>query len=114
MQSPVLTLSMQSKKSLRSFVVYQKKKFAMYGFCANHLKGNGRPSVPGRKIAQVKRLMNNKECRSTQSVSNSVRIFNLEFLILMFNVGTFKFEDVMLVPLIKVFPAKYDHHRKFT
>ena len=72
MQSPVLTLSMQSKKSLRSFVVYQKKKFAMYGFCANHLKGNGRPSVPGRKIAQVKRLMNNKERRSTRSFSNSL------------------------------------------
>ena len=75
MQSPVLTFSMQSKKeSLRSFVVYQKKKFAMHGFCADHLKGNGRPSVPGRKIAQVKRLMNNKERRSTRSVSKRVGV----------------------------------------
>ena len=68
------TLNAIKKKSLRSFVVYQKKKFAMHGFCADHLKGNGRPSVPGRKIAQVKRLMNNKERRSTRSVSNRVGV----------------------------------------
>ena len=68
------TLNAIKKESLRSFVVYQKKKFAMHGFCADHLKGNGRPSVPGRKIAQVKRLMNNKERRSTRSVSNRVGV----------------------------------------
>ena len=45
------TLNAIKIESLRSFVVYQKKKFAMHGFCADHLKGNGRPSVPGRKIA---------------------------------------------------------------
>ena len=58
------------KESLRSFVVYQKK-FAMHGFCADYLKGNGRPSVPGRKIAQVKRLMNNKEpisCKNHEKI----------------------------------------------
>ena len=53
------TLNAIKKESLRSFVVYQKKKVAMHGLCADHLKGNGRPSVSGRKIAQVKRLMNN-------------------------------------------------------
>ena len=68
------TLNAIKKESLRSFVVYQKKKFAMHGFCADHLKGNGRPSVPGRKIAQVKRLMNNKERRSTRSVSKRVGV----------------------------------------
>ena len=47
------TLNAIKKESLRSIVVYQKKKFAMHGFCADHLKGNGRPSVSGRKIAQV-------------------------------------------------------------
>ena len=62
------TLNAIKKESLRSFVVYQKKKIAMHGFCADHLKGNRRPSVPGRKIDQVKRLMNNKERRSTRSV----------------------------------------------
>jgi len=46
----------------------------MYGFCADHLKGNGRPSVSGRKISQVKRLMNNKERRSTRSVSKRVGV----------------------------------------
>ena len=46
----------------------------MHWFCADHLKGNGGPSVPGRKIAQVKRLMNNKERRSTRSVSNRVGV----------------------------------------
>ena len=68
------TLNAIKKESLRSFVVYQKKKFAMHGFCADNLKGNGRPSVPGRKIAQVKRLMNNKERRSTRSVSKRVGV----------------------------------------
>ena len=68
------TLNAIKKESLRCFVVYQKKKFAMHGFCADHLKGNGRPSVPGRKIAQVKRLMNNKERRSTRSVSKRVGV----------------------------------------
>ena len=53
------TLNAIKKESLRSFVVYQKQKFAIHGLCAYHLKGNGRPSVSGRKIAQVKRLMNN-------------------------------------------------------
>ena len=43
-------------------------------FCADHRKGNGRPSVPGRKIAQVKRLMNNKERRSIRSVSKRVGV----------------------------------------
>ena len=47
------TLNAIKKESLISSVVYQKKKFAMHRFCADHLKGNGRPSVPGRKIAQV-------------------------------------------------------------
>ena len=32
------TLNAIKKESLRSFVVYQKKKFAMHGFCADHLK----------------------------------------------------------------------------
>ena len=68
------TLNAIKKESLRSFVVYQKKKFAMYGFCADHRKGNRRPSVPERKIAQVKRLMNNKERRSTRSVSKRVGV----------------------------------------
>ena len=48
------TVNTIKKESLRSFIVYQKKKFAIYGFCADHLKGNGRPYVSGRK-----RLMNN-------------------------------------------------------
>jgi len=68
------TLNAIKKESLRSFVVYQKKKFAMHGFCADHLKGNGRPSVPGKKIVLVKRLMNNKERRSTRSVSKRVGV----------------------------------------
>ena len=35
------TLNAIKKESLRSFVVYQqKKKFAMHGFYADHLKGN--------------------------------------------------------------------------
>ena len=46
----------------------------MHEFCADHLKGNGRPSVPGRKIAQVKRLTNNKERRSIRSVSKRVGV----------------------------------------
>ena len=46
----------------------------MHGFCADHLKWKGRPSVPGRKIAQVKRLMNNKERRSIRSVSKRVGV----------------------------------------
>ena len=33
------TVNAIKKESLRSFVVYQKKKFAMHGFCADHLKG---------------------------------------------------------------------------
>jgi len=68
------TINAIKKESRRCFVVYQKKKFAMHGFCADHLKGNGRPSVPGRKIAQVKRLMNNKERRSIRSVSKRVGV----------------------------------------
>jgi len=68
------TLNAIKKESLRSFLVYQKKKFAMHGFCADHLKVNGQPSVPGRKIAQVKRLMNNKERRSIRSVSKRVGV----------------------------------------
>ena len=39
----------------------------MHRFCADHLKGNGRPS-------EVKRLMNNKERRSTRSVSKRVGV----------------------------------------
>jgi len=46
----------------------------MHGFCADHLKWNRRPSVPGRKIAQVKRLINNKVRRSTRFVSKRVRV----------------------------------------
>ena len=42
------------------------------------LKGNGRPSVPGRKIAQVKRLMNNKERRSTRSRYATLPSFDLK------------------------------------
>ena len=68
------TLNAIKKESLRSFVVYQKK---MHGFCADHLKGNGRLSVPGRKIAQVKILMNNKERRSIRSVSKSWSLSNI-------------------------------------
>jgi len=46
----------------------------MHGFCADHLEGNGGPSVSGKKIAKVKRLMNNKERRSPRPVFKRVGV----------------------------------------
>ena len=81
------TLNAIKKESLRSFVVYQKKKFAMHWFCADHLKGNRRPSVSGRNIAQVKRLMNNKVRRSTLFVSKRVGVFQTSVVRIMNKYG---------------------------
>ena len=73
----LLAGSQINQKTLKSFVLYQVKKFQAGNDVTKHIGGNGRPPVSKFKQYQIKRLSLNKENRGVRGVALRVGVSHM-------------------------------------